>query len=142
MEQLGEAKMGKRTDTPRQVPMERIAHSLSSTLTEMDNRGRSFEMNLHAAIGDARALFSNICEDTHITLKATQTSQARNRADWATNAISLVLIRSLIVSHPHSRSNNGLFQRVEEWEQRLHLNELEQKLIDYLDARGWQIGMC
>ena len=123
--------------------IERIARSLSTSLTAIDNGGRSLAMSLHAANCDARALFSTICEDIHINLKQeTQNSQGTDQQDWAGKAISLVLIRSLIVSHPHYRSSNGLFQPAEEWEQRRYLNELEQKLIDYLDARGWQIGMC
>merc|ERR1719159_1643465 len=100
-------------------------------------------MDLHATYGNARALFSTICEDIHINLEqATQNYQRKDQQDLTGNTISLVMIRSLIVSHPHYRSSNGLFQPAEAWEQRRYLNELEQKLIDYLDARGWQIGMC
>jgi len=125
--------------------IERMVDTFSNAVTAMDKKGRSFVMALHSVNRDVHALFSLVCEDIHMNLKrnkATKTSQESDQAYWATDVVPLVSIRSLITSHPYYRATNGLFRPAEEWKQRLHLNQLEQNLIDYLDRRGWQIGMC
>ena len=123
--------------------IENLVHSLSSTITTMDGKARSVAMNIHYFNQDVDAMFRLICEDIHTRLlNPTKMDHARDQLHPTGKLIPIQMIRSLITSDPNYLASNGLFQPAEAWAQRLHLNQLEQRLIDYLDARGWEIGIC